>query len=179
MRVKAKLINALQIKWLLASLGVLLATHAANLPLWVIAVSALLGAWRYIAISKPIFMPNRWLLVLLSLILGLIIVLSFKGQVGRDASLSLLVIMTALKLLETKTLRDYMLCIMLGFFLVGNLFLFNQSMATFGLSIAPMLLLVATLLNSSLNHQNRVNDLIVKQKPNKHTKSNKFPKDPK
>ena len=167
MRVKAKLINALQIKWLLASLGVLLATHAANLPLWVIAVSALLGAWRYIAISKPIFMPNRWLLVLLSLILGLIIVLSFKGQFGRDASLSLLVIMTALKLLETKTLRDYMLCIMLGFFLVGNLFLFNQSMATFGLSIAPMLLLVATLLNSSLNHQNRVNDLIVKQKPNK------------
>ncbi len=153
MRTKSKLVNAAQIKWLLVSLGAILTTHSLNLPLWVIGVSVLLGAWRFIAITKPIFMPNRWLLVMLSLILGLIIVLSFKGQFGRDASLSLLVIMTALKLLETKALRDYMLCIMLGFFLVGNLFLFNQSMPTFGFSIAPMLLLIATLLNTSLNNQ--------------------------
>ena len=52
--------------------------------------------------------------------LGMLILLSFKGLFGRDASLSLLVIMTALKLLETKSLRDYMLCIMLGFFLLRS-----------------------------------------------------------
>ncbi|MBC7757135.1 MAG: DUF3488 domain-containing transglutaminase family protein [Bdellovibrio sp.] len=168
MRTKAKLVTAVQIKWLLISLGAILATHALNLPLWVIGVCVLLGVWRYIAIAKPIFMPNRWLLVLLSLILGLIIVLSFKGQFGRDASLSFLVIMTALKLLETKALRDYMLCIMLGFFLVGNLFLFNQSMATFGISIAPMLLLIASLINTSLVKQNNMNNLgITKQKSTK------------
>ena len=153
MKTKAKLLIPAQIKWLLISLGVLLATHALNLPFWVIGVSTLLGVWRYITIAKPIFMPNRWLLILLSLILGLLIVLSFKGQFGRDASLSLLVIMTALKLLETRSLRDYMLCIMLGFFLVGNLFLFKQSMATVGLSIAPLLLLTATLVKTSITNQ--------------------------
>ena len=152
-KIKPKLLSPTQIQWLLASLAVLLATHALNLPIWVIAVSVLLGLWRYISISKPIFMPNRLLLVLLSLMLGLLILLSFKGLFGRDASLSLLLIMTALKLLETKSLRDYMLCIMLGFFLVGNLFLFNQSMATFGLSIAPLLLLTATLVKTSLINQ--------------------------
>jgi protein-glutamine gamma-glutamyltransferase len=155
-----KLLNLAQIKWLLVSLGVLLATHALNLPFWVIAVSVLLGAWRYICISKPIFMPNRWLLVLLSLILGLLIIVSFKGLFGRDASLSLLVIMTALKLLETRSLRDYMLCIMLGFFLVGNLFLFDQSMASFGLSIAPLLLLTASLIVTSHNNQQDAHFLI-------------------
>ena len=160
MKTKAKLLNTTQIKWLLAALAVLLATHALNLPIWVIGVSILLGAWRYLCISKPIFMPNRWLLVLLSLILGLLIILSFKGLFGRDASLSLLVIMTALKLLETRSLRDYMLCIMLGFFLVGNLFLFNQSMVTFGLSIAPLLLLTTALINTSLNNQQSTNFLI-------------------
>ena len=152
-KLKPKLLSPVQIKWLLVSLAVLLATHALNLPIWVIAVSVLLGGWRYISISKPIFMPNRWLLVLLSLMLGLLILISFKGLFGRDASLSLLVIMTALKLLETKSLRDYMLCIMLGFFLVGNLFLFNQSMASFGLCIAPLLLLTATLVKTSLINQ--------------------------
>jgi protein-glutamine gamma-glutamyltransferase len=161
MKIKAKLLNPAQIKWLLVSLGVLLATHALNLPVWVIAVSVLLGAWRYICIDKPIFMPNRWLLVLLSLILGLLIIVSFKGLFGRDASLSLLVIMTALKLLETRSLRDYMLCIMLGFFLVGNLFLFGQSMASFGLSIAPLLLLTASLLVTSHNN-NQDKQFIIK-----------------
>ena len=151
--IKPKLLSPAQIKWLLVSLAILLATHALNLPIWVIAVSVLLGVWRYISISKPIFMPNRWLLVLLSLMLGLLILLSFKGLFGRDASLSLLVIMTALKLLETKCLRDYMLCIMLGFFLVGNLFLFNQSMASFGLSIVPLMLLTATLVKTTLINQ--------------------------
>jgi protein-glutamine gamma-glutamyltransferase len=149
MKTKAKLLAPAQIKWLLVSLGLLLATHALNLPAWVIAICVLLGAWRYICITKPIFLPNRWLLVLLSIILGLLIVLSFKGLFGRDASLSLLVIMTALKLLETRSLRDYMLCIMLGFFLIGNLFLFDQSMVSFGLSIAPLLLLTAALVVTS------------------------------
>ncbi len=158
--IKPKLVNSAQIKWLLVSLGVLLATHVLNLPIWVIAISVLLGAWRYICITKPIFMPNRWLLVLLSLILGLLIIVSFKGLFGRDASLSLLVIMTALKLLETRSLRDYMLCIMLGFFLIGNLFLFNQSMASFGLSIAPLLLLTTSLVVTSLNKQQDTQFLI-------------------
>jgi len=163
---KSKLLSSAHIKWLLTSLAVLLATHALNLPFWVIAVSVLLGAWRYISISKPIFMPNRWLLVLLSLMMGLLIILSFKGLFGRDASLSLLVIMTALKLLETRSLRDYMLCIMLGFFLVGNLFLFNQSMATFGLSIAPLLLLTATLVKTSHINQQYIHQEYVNQQHN-------------
>jgi protein-glutamine gamma-glutamyltransferase len=139
-----------QLYWLLASLGLTLAIHAPNLPIWVTVVCALIVAWRFAAIRKPALMPNRWLLVLLSLLTGLGILLSFKGQFGRDASLSLLVLMTVLKLLETKRLRDYMLTIMLAYFLIGNLFLFNQSMLTFALSIPPLILLTATLINISL-----------------------------
>ena len=136
--------------WLLASLALILAIHLPNLPIWVTAISALFAAWRYMAIGKPALMPSRWLLVLLSLLTGLGILLSFKGQFGRDASLSLLVLMTMLKLLETRFMRDYMLTVMLAYFLIGNLFLFNQSMLTFGLSIPPLILLTATLVNFSL-----------------------------
>lgn len=138
-----------QLIWLMASLGLALATHVLNLPIWVTIASTFFGAWRFAAIKNPQLMPNRWLLVLLSVLMGLGLLLS-TGQFGRDASLSLLVLMTALKLLETKKLRDYMLTLMLGYFLVGNLFLFNQSMATFGLSIPPLILLTATLINISL-----------------------------
>ena len=136
--------------WLLASMALILAIHAPNLPIWVTVVSALFGAWRFFAIKTPALMPNRWLLMLLSLLTGLGILLSFKGQFGRDASLSLLVLMTVLKLLETRVMRDYMLAIMLAYFLIGNLFLFNQSILTFALSVLPLILLTATLINMSL-----------------------------
>ncbi len=136
--------------WLLASLALILAIHAPNLPIWVTAACALFVTWRYFAVKQPLLMPNRWLLMLLSLLVGLGILLSFKGQLGRDASLSLLVLMTVLKLLETRVMRDYMLTVMLAYFLIGNLFLFNQSMLTFALSIPPLILLTATLIHVSL-----------------------------
>ncbi len=146
---KSPSISAQQLLWLIASLGITLATHAINLPIWVSVASAFFGVWRLAAIKNAYLLPNRWLLVLLSILMGFGLLIS-TGQFGRDASLSLLMLMTALKLLETRNLRDYMLTLMLGYFLVGNLFLFNQSMATFALSVPPLILLTAALINISL-----------------------------
>ena len=144
-----------QLLWLLGTLGVVLATHAQNLPIWVLVASVSFGFWRYLLDKKQWAMPRHWLLIPITLLVGLGIIYTFKGMMGRDASLALLVVMASLKLLETKTLRDYMLVIILAYFLVGNLFLFNQTIATFALSVPPLLLLTATLINISLkNPQN-------------------------
>ena len=141
-----------QLQWLLCTLAVVLATHALNLPIWVVVASAGFGAWRYLLDKKQWPMPKIWLLLPINILMCLSIVLTFKGSFGRDASLALLVVMASLKLLETKTLRDYMLVIILAYFLVGNLFLFNQTIATFALSLPPLLLLTATLINISLKN---------------------------
>lgn len=144
-------LNTHQLKWLLISLAIVLATHAPHLPIWVLVASGIFGLWRY-AIEKYRWkMPKFWQLLPITVLICLGIIFSFKGFFGRDASLSLLVVMCALKLLETKTLRDYMLVIVLGFFLVGNLFLFNQTISTFLISIVPLILLTATLINVSLH----------------------------
>jgi protein-glutamine gamma-glutamyltransferase len=141
-----------QLLWLLGTLGVVLATHAQNLPIWVLAASVAFGAWRYLLDKKQWPMPRLWLLIPITLLVGLGIIYTFKGMMGRDASLALLVVMASLKLLETRTLRDYMLVIILAYFMVGNLFLFNQTIATFALSVPPLLLLTATLINISLKN---------------------------
>ena len=144
-----------QLQWLLCTLAVVLATHAQNLPIWVMLASVAFGVWRYLLDKKQWAMPRLWLLIPITLLVGLGIIFTFKGTMGRDASLALLVVMASLKLLETKTLRDYMLVIILAYFMVGNLFLFNQTIATFALSLPPLLLLTATLINISLkNKQN-------------------------
>ena len=138
------------LQWLLLSLGVVLATHAANLPVWVIIASVSFGTWRYLLDKYKWALPTFWLLLILTIVMCVGIAFTFKGFVGRDASLALLVVMCSMKLLETKTMRDYMLVIVLAFFLVGNLFLFNQTIATFALSTLPLLLLTATMINISL-----------------------------
>lgn len=145
-----RLLNPQHLKWLLISLAVVLATHIPNLPIWVIIASIGFGAWRFLLDKQQWPMPKIWVLLPITLCICIGIVFTYKGFFGRDASLSLLVVMCALKLLETKNLRDYMLVIMLAFFLVGNLFLFNQTIATFGLSILPLIMLTATLINISL-----------------------------
>ena len=146
---------------LLFTLAMVLATHAPNLPVWVIIASAGFGVWRYLLDKKQWSMPKIWLLLPINILMCLGIVFTFKGFFGRDASLALLVVMLSLKLLETKTLRDYMLVIILAYFLVGNLFLFNQTIATFALSVPPLLLLTATLINMSLKNQQSLKFLLT------------------
>ncbi|MES2636218.1 MAG: DUF3488 and transglutaminase-like domain-containing protein [Pseudomonadota bacterium] len=146
-------LSSTQLKWLLVSLAVVLATHTPNLPVWVIASSIFFGIWRYLINQYQWAMPRIWLLLPITISICLGIIFTFKGFFGRDASLSLLIVMCALKLLETKTLRDYILVIVLAYFLVGNLFLFNQTITTFLISIPPLILLTATLINTSLHSQ--------------------------
>ncbi|HAJ71070.1 MAG TPA: DUF3488 domain-containing protein [Methylophilaceae bacterium] len=148
---KYKQLSIQHLQWLLFSLAIVLATHSNNLPIWVTVACAGLGTWRYYMSKKRWAMPNIWLLVPITIVMCLGVALSFNGNFGRDASLCLLMLMCAMKLLETKTLRDYMLVIVLAYFLVGSLFLFNQNIATFMLSLLPLMALTATLIQISLN----------------------------
>ncbi|HNU66087.1 MAG TPA: DUF3488 and transglutaminase-like domain-containing protein [Methylotenera sp.] len=139
-------------KWLLATLALILLLHAGNLPIWVVIISALFGIWRFFILSKNWPMPKLYILAPITIGIGLGIIFTFGGMFGRDTSLALLVSMLSLKLLETKTKRDFYLVVILGYFVVGKLFLFNQSMFTFVLSIAPLALLTAALVQINSTH---------------------------
>lgn len=143
------LLTQKQLYWLIASISLIIITHALNLPGWVLIVCASLITYRGIASKNNWRLPNRWVILGITVIVCFALTISFKSLIGRDASMSLLLTMAALKLLETKSKREYMLLVILGYFLVGNLFLFNQSIATFALSLPPLILLTATLMQIS------------------------------
>ena len=144
--------SAQHFKWLLLTLALTLCLHIVNLPIWVVIVSALFGLWRFFILTKQWPMPKLFVLVPVTLLIGTGILLTFSGQLGRDTSLALMVSMLSLKLLETKTRRDYILIVLLGYFVVGNLFIFDQSMLTFILSIPPLILLTSALIQININH---------------------------
>ena len=147
-----KLMHQQHLQWMLLSLALVLALHISHLPIWVSVVVTASAIWRYQVEIKGWKLPKLIIMIPATMLAGLGIIFTFKGLFGRDASLALLVVMLGLKLMETRTLRDYVLIIVLSYFLVANTFLFSQSIATFAFTLAPLLCITATLI--SISHRN-------------------------
>src|SRR5262245_53632896 len=103
---------------LLVSLVMVAVPHAVHLPWWTVALVATLVAWRALLGYVHRALPNLWLLLLAAVAATVGVFLTYRTIFGREAGVALLVIMVALKTLEIRTLRDAMLLIFLGYFLV-------------------------------------------------------------
>jgi protein-glutamine gamma-glutamyltransferase len=147
---KQRQLTTRHLQWLLLSLGTTLALIATHLAPWVTLVSIGFGCWRYLLDKKQWAFPRMRVLIPITLLICLAIFINFASSFGRDASASLLVVMSAMKLLETKTFRDHMLMIAIGYFLIGSAFIFDQGISTFLYSLVPLMLLTATLIQASL-----------------------------
>lgn len=135
------------VRWLLASLALVAAPHALHMPGWTVALIVTLIAWRAYVGYARLALPNRWLLLLVALAATIGVFLSYRTIFGRDAGVTLLVVMLGLKLLETRTLRDAMLLSFLGYFLVITNFLYSQTIATGLYMLACTVIITATMLS--------------------------------
>ncbi len=136
--------------YLLASLTMVAAPHALYVPWWTIALVSALIAWRAYLGYARLELPNRWLLFLIATGATLGVFITYRTIFGRDAGVTLLVIMLGLKFLETRTLRDAVLLIFLGYFLVITNFLRDQTIPTAVYMLACTLVITATMI--SLNY---------------------------
>lgn len=135
------------VRWVLVSLALVAAPHATHMPWWTIGLVVMLIAWRAYVGHARLVLPNRWLLLLIALIATIGIFLGYRTIFGRDAGVTLLVIMLGLKLLETRTLRDAMLLSFLGYFLVITNFLYSQTIGTGLYMLACTVFITATMVN--------------------------------
>src|SRR5262245_27495815 len=116
--------------WLLAGLTLVAAPHVERLPWWLTGLVITLAAWRVYLGHASLPLPGRWLLVLVVIGATAGVYFNYRTLFGRDAGVALLVVMLALKLLETRVLRDAMLLSFLGYFLVITNFLYSQTIPT-------------------------------------------------
>ena len=129
---------------LLACVLLISAPHASHLPLWVSSLSAILLGWRaWLAYrNKPL--PPRWLL--LGIVAGSVggILISFHTLFGREAGVTLLILLAALKPLEVRSARDATIVIYLACFVIITEFLYSQSLLTALYMIATLLVILTT-----------------------------------
>jgi transglutaminase-like putative cysteine protease len=136
--------------WLLLGLAMVAAPHVERLPWWLVGLVLTLAAWRVYLGHARLPLPSRWLLILVVIGATAGVYFNYRTLFGRDAGVALLVVMLSLKLLETRVLRDAMLLIFLGYFLVITNFLYSQTVLTALYMIACIWVITATM--TGLHH---------------------------
>ena len=134
---------------LLGAALLVLAPHAAHLPLWVSVACGATLLWRASITFRGTRMPPGFLLLPVSLAAMGAVFATYHTLLGRDAGVAMLVLLVAFKMLEMHARRDLFVVIFLCFFLVLTNFFYSQSIAT----AVAMVVSVIALLTAQLSFQ--------------------------
>jgi transglutaminase-like putative cysteine protease len=113
--------------FMLAVIGWTVAPHALRLSPWVGLLCAAVLAWRAALAWQQAPLPGRWTVSLVLLAAAGLTWWTERTLLGREAGVTLLVVLMALKTLELRARRDALVVFFLGFFLVLTNFLYSQT----------------------------------------------------
>jgi transglutaminase-like putative cysteine protease len=118
--------------FLLAVIGWTLAPHFAHLPAWCPVLTVVVILWRAQLAIANTALPGRWTLITVLALAMALTWWSHRTLLGKDAGITMLVLLMVLKTLELRARRDALVVFFLGFFIVLTNFLYSQSMLVAG-----------------------------------------------
>lgn len=135
---------------LLAAVALVVAPHFDHLAWWATAILLLLWFWRVWLTVTQRPAPGRFAMLPLLAAAAAAVWLEHGTLVGRDAGVTFLLLLMALKLLELRARRDVFVVIFLAFFILLTQFLFSQSLPIAALTIGAVALLFFVLTSVNL-----------------------------
>lgn len=131
--------------WVLVALAVAALAHVFELPSWATAALVASGAWRYSAARRGWPLPPRWLRIAAAVVALIWVYASYRTLNGVQAGTALLVMMAAVKLLETRDERDLTVLVFIGYFLLYAALLRDQGIGRLPLLLAGAFVATAAL----------------------------------
>ncbi len=116
--------------FLLAVIAWVLLPQTRNLPVWcsLLAAGVLLWRARISLLARPL--PGKWWRIGLLVVTLIATWLSHRTLLGRDAGVTMLVVLLCLKTLELRARRDAFVVFFLAFFCMLSNFFYSQSLLT-------------------------------------------------
>lgn len=136
--------------FLLFATAWVIAPQVANLPAWASAMAFGMLLWRGWMAWRARPLPGRWLLTVLVIVAVGGTLLTHRTILGRDAGVTLMVMMLTFKTLELRARRDAMVVFFLGFFTMLSNFFFSQSLLTAAAMLVALLGLLMALVNAHM-----------------------------
>jgi len=138
-----------QLAWLTLLIAVAVGPHAGSIHPWVIAGLGASLCWRLGAARLGWQLPGRLLRAGLTILCSIGVLFTYRRISGLDAGSALLIVMLALKLLETHSTRDRSIVILIACFVLFASFLREQSVASVPQLAAGVVVATLALLQSA------------------------------
>jgi transglutaminase-like putative cysteine protease len=119
-----------QLAWLALLIAVAVGPHTGSIHPWIIAALAGAVLWRLGAAHWGWPLPGKLARAALTILGSLGVAVTYRRISGLDAGSALLILMLALKLLETHSTRDRSIVILIAWFVLFASFLREQSVAS-------------------------------------------------
>ena len=136
--------------FLLLVIAWVVAPQVTHLPLWASLMAGAVLLWRGWLAWKGRALPGRWALAGLLVVAVAGTLFTHQTILGRDAGVTLIVMLLALKTLEVRARRDAMVIFFLGFFTMLSNFFFSQSLVTAAAMLVALLGLLTALVNAHM-----------------------------
>ncbi|MFM7332752.1 MAG: transglutaminaseTgpA domain-containing protein [Brachymonas sp.] len=134
--------------FLLAVIGWVILPQGQHLPLWCSGLAAVVLIWRASIAWRGRPLPSKWwLLGMLILTIGATL-MTHRTVLGRDAGVTLIVVLLTLKTLELRARRDAFVVFFLCFFTMLTNFFFSQSLLTAAAMMLALMGLLTALVNA-------------------------------
>jgi transglutaminase-like putative cysteine protease len=150
MRLAALPRDARDTLFLLTVIGLIVLPQVENIPWWCTAITAMVLLWRGMLAVQARPLPNKWWRVALLLLALAATYATHRTLLGRDAGVTLIVILLALKTLELRARRDAFVIFFLGFFAMLTNFFYSQSLLTAFTMLLALLGLLTALVNAHM-----------------------------
>ncbi len=132
--------------WSIGATYFALSPHLLTLQGWISGLILATPVWRWFTLRGTLALPNRWLLAALTTIAAVLVLMANDLMIGPTSGVQLLAVMTGLKVLETRRVRDAMLLVFLGYLLVVTRFFQAQGIFEGVYLLVSVLFLTAALL---------------------------------
>ena len=136
--------------FLLGVIAWVIGPQTAHLPLWCSLLAVCVLLWRANLAWHGRALPSRWWLLGLLLVTVGATLYTHRTLLGRDAGVTLIVVLLSLKTLELRAQRDAFVVFFLGFFTMLTNFFFSQSLLTAAAMLVALLGLLTALVNSHM-----------------------------
>ncbi len=117
-----------QLFWIAFAVLLAVLPQTYRMPMWFLPMTGFVLFYRFYAQINQVKKAYNLLLILIAVIALLMIVYSQGFGLSREISVTILITMTVLKLLETYAMRDALLVVMLCYFVTMTRFLYSQDL---------------------------------------------------
>ncbi len=136
--------------FLLLVIAWVLLPQVGNLPLWCSTLAGVVLLWRGWLALKTRPLPGKWWLLALLAATIAATFMTHRTLLGRDAGVTMVVVLLTLKTLELRARRDAFVVFFLGFFCMLSNFFYSQSLLTAFSMLLGLLGLLTVLVNAHM-----------------------------